>query len=71
MFGPDYLVAPQLVENATQRSVYLPPLPHPEVWQNVFTQAQHAGGVVITEPPLKGEDYGMFPVYHRVHEVKR
>jgi hypothetical protein len=23
MFGPDYLVAPQLIENATSRSVYL------------------------------------------------
>ena len=36
MLGPDYLVAPQLWENATQRSVYLPPLTKDEVWVDFF-----------------------------------
>merc|ERR1712224_267099 len=39
MFGPDYLVAPQLTENAIVRSVYLPKLPAGCIWQNVFTGA--------------------------------
>ena len=33
----DYLVAPVLVENATERFVYLPKLPLPFLWQNYFT----------------------------------
>ena len=37
MFGPDYLVAPQLKQGATSRTVYLPPLPVGQAWSNVFT----------------------------------
>ena len=65
MFGPDYLVAPQLIENATSRSVYLPQLPAPFVWQDYFTGAEHnttAGGVNITvDTPLD-----TFPLFFRL-----
>lgn len=68
MFGPDYLVAPQLMENATSRSVYLPPLPSTYVWQNFFTNAEHNtshGGVNITEEtPLD-----TFPLYYRLQKT--
>eukprot|EP01051_Picozoa_sp_SAG22_P000311 SAG22_NODE_7_length_40155_cov_25.241356_24_plen_80_part_00 len=58
MFGPDYLVAPQLLENGTARKVYLPPLPATHAWSNFFTGVETptaAGGKTITEPtPLSG-----------------
>jgi len=64
MFGPDYLVAPVLVKGATNRSVYLPPLPADTVWSNVFTGVEtdtSAGGTTIVEPtPLDS-----FPLYKR------
>ena len=41
MFGPDYLVAPVLVENATERFVYLPKLAAPFVWQDYFSGSIH------------------------------
>jgi alpha-D-xyloside xylohydrolase len=41
MFGPEYLVAPVLVEDATERFVYLPKLNEPFVWQDYFTGELH------------------------------
>lgn len=68
MFGPDYLVAPQLIENATARAVYLPPLSGEYVWQNFFTDVEHNtshGGINITEEtPLN-----TFPLYYRLKKV--
>ena len=76
MFGPDYLVAPQLEENATNRSVYLPPLPAGQAWRNIFSGVQTkpptrragagsgGGGVQIVEQtPTHGEGLSTFPVY--------
>ncbi len=69
MFGPSYLVAPQLNQNASSRSVYLPALPKGTVWHNVFTRVEtdtSAGGRTITEDtPLSGDGFGTFPLYHR------
>jgi hypothetical protein len=69
MFGPDYLVAPQLTQGATNRSVYLPQLPPGQVWRNVFTTVDvntTLGGVNITEAtPLTGDGFGTFPLYFR------
>jgi hypothetical protein len=69
MFGPDYLVAPQLTENGTSRVVYLPKLPAAHAWHNVFTGVEtdtSAGGRNITEQtPLSGDGFGTFPLYHR------
>lgn len=69
MFGPLYLVAPQLHEQATSRSVYLPQLPAGELWSNLFTLAQYnttAGSLNITEAtPLTGDGFGTFPIYRR------
>ena len=63
-FGPDYLVAPVLVQGAATRSVYLPPLPKGSVWKNVFTSVEtdtSSGGKEITEAtPLD-----TFPLYKR------
>ena len=69
MFGPDFLVAPQLDQDATNRSVYLPPLPPPFVWQNVFNTAeQHnstAGGMhLVVQTPLD-----TFPLFFRLKTV--
>ena len=70
MFGPDYLVAPQLYENATNRTVYLPPLPRGYAWRNIFTgvpTAPSAIGTRIVElTPTHGEGLGRFPVYQKV-----
>jgi alpha-D-xyloside xylohydrolase len=70
MFGPDYLVAPQLREQASARAVWLPQLPPTAVWKNVFTGAltdTSAGARNITEPtPLSGEGFGTFPLYFRM-----
>mmetsp|Transcript_1240 Transcript_1240/g.4154 ORF Transcript_1240/g.4154 Transcript_1240/m.4154 type:complete len:471 (+) Transcript_1240:92-1504(+) len=70
MFGPDYLVAPQLIQGGTSRTVYLPPLLVGEMWQNVFTKVvtnTTAGGANITEnTPLSGDDFGTFPLYRRI-----
>eukprot|EP00051_Salpingoeca_urceolata_P015942 m.209021 g.209021 ORF g.209021 m.209021 type:complete len:813 (-) comp18544_c0_seq3:63-2501(-) len=66
MFGPDYLVAPQLLQDATNRTVYLPKLPQGLVWQNIFTDVRHdtgAGGVHVVEPTPTFD--GTFPVYRR------
>jgi alpha-D-xyloside xylohydrolase len=64
MFGPDYLVAPVLVQGAASRWVYLPPLPKGSVWKNVFTAVEtdtSGGGKNITEAtPLD-----TFPLYKR------
>ena len=64
MFGPDYLVAPVLVQGVTSRPVYLPPLPNNTVWVNVFTGVEtdtSAGGKNITElTPID-----TFPLYKR------
>jgi hypothetical protein len=69
MFGPDYMLAPQLIENSTSRTVYLPPLPVGFVWHNVFTNEEIStagGGRNITVgTPLSGEGFGTFPLYHR------
>jgi alpha-D-xyloside xylohydrolase len=69
MMGPDYLVAPVLTKGATERHVYLPPLPVGFVWANVFTGVVHdttAGGLNITEStPLSGPKFATFPLYHR------
>jgi hypothetical protein len=60
----DYLVAPVLVENATERFVYLPKLPSPYVWQDYFsgtiinTTATSVNISVLT--PLD-----TFPLYRR------
>jgi alpha-glucosidase (family GH31 glycosyl hydrolase) len=76
MFGPDYLVAPQLEENATNRSVYLPPLPVGQTWRNIFsgerTQPPRRAGAasggqrIVEQTPTHGEGLGTFPVYQRV-----
>eukprot|EP00658_Telonema_sp_P-2_P014873 TRINITY_DN1567_c0_g1_i21.p1 TRINITY_DN1567_c0_g1~~TRINITY_DN1567_c0_g1_i21.p1 ORF type:complete len:694 (+),score=84.24 TRINITY_DN1567_c0_g1_i21:184-2265(+) len=70
MFGPTYLVAPQLLANATERLVYLPQLPSNEAWQNIFTGVKTNtthGGANLTEPtPLQGEGFSSFPLYMRV-----
>ena len=60
MFGDEFLVAPVFMEQAPNRSVYLPPLER-EVWEHYFTGQRHKGGRVITEPtPLE-----TFPLYRR------
>jgi len=44
MFGPDWLVAPVTVYNATHRSVFLPMLSSPsEVWVHHYTQRAYRG----------------------------
>lgn len=67
MFGPDYLVAPHLVENATSRDVYLPPLEFPYVWQNFFSHEVYnttAGGSKIhIQTPI--DSFGLF---YRLHK---
>ena len=64
MFGPDYLVAPVLVQGAASRSVYLPPLPKGSVWKNVFTAVEtdtsSRGKKVVEATPLD-----TFPLYKR------
>jgi hypothetical protein len=63
------MLAPQLTENGTSRSVYLPQLPANFVWHNVFTKEETStagGGKNITEQtPLDGEGFSTFPLYHR------
>lgn len=70
MFGPDYLLAPQLMQGGTSRSVYLPILPAGQVWRNFFTKREintTTGGVNITEvTPLTGDGFETFPLYQRV-----
>ena len=70
MFGPDFLVAPQLEENATNRTVYLPPLPSNQTWRNFFsgvrTQPRAGGQWIVEQTPTHGEGLGTFPVYQRV-----
>jgi alpha-D-xyloside xylohydrolase len=67
MLGPDFLVAPQLEENATNRTVYLPPLPGEQTWRNFFTgvrtQPRGGGQWVVEQTPTHGEGLGTFPVY--------
>jgi len=69
MFGPSYLVAPQMNENSTERVVYLPALPNGEVWRNVFTLVEHntsAGGMAIVEStPFVGDGFDTFPLYYK------
>lgn len=70
MFGPSYMLAPQLSQRTATRQVYLPRLPPGELWQNYFTGALHnttVGGTNITEQtPLSGPEFGTFPLYERV-----
>ena len=70
MFGPDYLLAPQLLQQASSRTVWLPQLPATAVWRNEFTGAltdTSAGAVNITEQtPLSGVGFGTFPLYFRL-----
>jgi len=48
MFGPDWLVAPVTVYNATQRSVFLPMLSSAsEVWVHHYTQRAYRGPQII------------------------
>lgn len=71
MFGPDYLVAPQLHQGASSRTVWLPQLPSDFVWRNVFTRvatntSAAPGGVNVTEAtPTAGENFSTFPLYFR------
>jgi hypothetical protein len=69
MFGPNYLVAPQLQEEALQREVWLPQLPSEFVWRNVFSGKvtnTSAAAVTITEAtPLSGDGLATFPLYFR------
>ena len=69
MFGPDYLVAPQLLENATSRPVYLPPLEDGYVWQNYFTLVEtntsHGGVNITEETPL-----ATFPLYYKLKKAR-
>lgn len=64
MFGPDYLVAPVLVQGASNRSVYLPHLPSGTVWKNVFTSVEtdtsEGGKTIVESTPLD-----TFPLYKR------
>lgn len=60
----DYLVAPVLVENATERFVYLPKLPSPYVWQDYFNgtiinTTQGSANVSVLTP------LDTFPLYRR------
>lgn len=70
MFGPDFLIAPQLEENATNRTVYLPPLPSEHTWRNFFsgvrTQPRAGGQWIVEQTPTHGEGLSTFPVYQRV-----
>lgn len=68
MFGPDYLIAPQLNQNTTSRRVYLPALPEEFAWQNIFEEESLiTGGVyIVADTPVSGEDFGKFPVYRKV-----
>ena len=69
MFGPDYLVAPQLYENATNRTVYLPPLVNGSTWRNIFSDVRTggpAGQHIVELTPTTGPGFGTFPVYQRV-----
>lgn len=55
MFGPDYLVAPQLKEASASRFVYLPQLAPPFVWQGYFdgvlyNTTQHALNISVPTP---------------------
>eukprot|EP00658_Telonema_sp_P-2_P071820 TRINITY_DN61027_c0_g1_i2.p1 TRINITY_DN61027_c0_g1~~TRINITY_DN61027_c0_g1_i2.p1 ORF type:complete len:640 (-),score=132.93 TRINITY_DN61027_c0_g1_i2:141-2060(-) len=43
MFGPDYLVAPVLEYQATNRSVYLPTLTSPERWESFYEPGVELG----------------------------
>ena len=69
MFGPDYLLAPQLQEHATSRSVFLPRLPPLYVWENFFTGEQyntsHRSLTINVSTPLEGEGLGNFPLFMR------
>jgi alpha-D-xyloside xylohydrolase len=45
MFGPDYLVAPVYIYQATSRSVYLPELIQQNAtWQHYYTKQIYQGG---------------------------
>lgn len=69
MFGPDYLVAPQLQESSSWRFVYLPKLAPPYVWQGYFDGVLHnttAGALNVSVPtPLDGT----LPLFRRHRTV--
>lgn len=60
MLGPDYLVAPVTVQNATNRSVYFPGTPN-TTWHHVFDNSVVQGGqTLVVHAPLE-----IIPVYTR------
>ena len=62
MFGPDWLVAPILQYQATNRSVYLPRLPITQLWRHHFTGTNYSGGSnYLIDGPVDE-----FPLFQRV-----
>ena len=64
MLGPDYLVAPVAVQNATSRAVYFPPTGDQHIrWHHVLDStaaAVEGGQTMVVEAPLE-----IIPVYTR------
>ena len=66
MFGPDYLVAPVLYYQATNRSVYLPRLPPGERWAYHYdTGVQLKAGATHVVPTT---NISQFPLFVRTKE---
>ena len=66
MFGDDYLVAPVLEYQATNRSVFLPALPTGQRWVHHYTGEELAGGTAHTVPTTNLSE---FPLFVRVRAV--
>lgn len=67
MFGPRYMLAPQLrkeSDGGTTRSIYLPALPQGEVWRYWFNDGvvYHGGRTIVMDTPLAS---GEFPLFER------
>jgi len=62
MFGPDWLVAPVLVSNATHRSVYLPTLYSGQTWSHYYTQQSYPGGQRVNISVTLAD----FPLFQRI-----
>lgn len=62
------LVAPVTVYKATNRTVYLPPLPTtpPQVWTHWYTQQQYSGGQTLQDFPAPLDQ---FPLFKRTIKV--